>query len=626
MLHFSNVLATDAKYRRMQDDSSLLRERMKQMAIDEVRSEPRPSFDELATLTEPSVYSWGYRFRDLDYGAETRSSWQPSFAFHRLLWVAVEREREESPERRAAMEDFITRHLDFLSYYKFKCPNWWYNEVGVPLSLSYILILCEEFLPRPLFEEAMILLEPSSIMKHPEYLVRKTGANLTWFMMLSIRHGVLTNDPIEIDTAIRLVSEGNRGGSEGLQSDGSFFQHGRLLYSLGYGRAYLEHFAELFSLVDGTAFSFPNEIKTDVVTHALEGVRYFIHKGYVSILACGREYARREQLKLGAAGWAIETLAKCENLPRAEELRELDRRIKANEPTFIGTKFFDVAKMLVLNTGSLYFAFQGGDPSLCTSEIINGENALGFNRSYGTATTVMRYGDEFDGIAPLLDYARIPGTTARWEDDETLLGKPNYTRVPVRTDNYGGASDGEHGLCYLTTYHEDIRATVCAFATPKGAVILGTDIVAESFCGLAVTVEQSRAKGDYRIDGDSVIHGGIRYTKLDTGSHFEANILHRSEPAWRNLPPDRGFDMPEKLEGDLFLLTIPIDKDRPAYAYAITAEEDTADVEVLRNDSVTQAILTDDGYLLAAFYGEGEVRVGERSFVGKRGDIIIEKI
>ena len=127
MIHFSNNLTTDTKYRRMQADIPLLRERMKQMAIDEVSSATRLGFDELAALTEPSVYAWGYRFRDLDYGAETRASWQPCDAFSRLLWVAVERESEKSPERRAAMENFITRHLDFLAFYKFKCPNWWFN-------------------------------------------------------------------------------------------------------------------------------------------------------------------------------------------------------------------------------------------------------------------------------------------------------------------------------------------------------------------------------------------------------------------------------------------------------------------------------------------------------------------
>lgn len=626
MIHFSNNLVTDARYCKMRDDIPLIRERMKNKAISTVQAAPHPSFDELMALTEKSVYNWGYRFRDLDYGAETRSYWQPSIAFNRLLWVAVERECEKSPERRAAMEDFITRHLDFLSFYKFKCPNWWYNEVGVPLALSYLLILCEEFLPRPLFEEAMILLEPSSIVKSPVNLLSKTGANLIWFMALSIRHGVLTCDPQEIALAIRLASEGNRGGIEGLQSDGSFFQHGRLLYSLGYGRAYLLHFADLFSLLDGTAFSFPEDIKENVITHALDGVRYFIHKGSVSPLSCGREYARCEMSKLGAAGQAIAMLAACEDLPRVEELRELDRRIKANEPTFTGTKFFDVAMMLVLNTGDLYFAFQGGEPKLCTSEIINGENVLGFNRSYGTATTVMRYGDEFDGIAPLLDYARIPGTTARWEDDATLLSKPDYTHVPVKTDNYGGYADGEHGVCYLTTYHEDISATVCAFTTPSCAVILGTDIVAESFDGLATTVEQANSKGDYRVEGNSVLHGGIRYTNLDTGSHFEPKIAHKCELSWRNLPPDRGFGLPERTEGDVFILTIPTSENHPAYAYAITAEEDAARVEVLRNDSVAQAILTDDGYLLAAFYRDGEVTAGSKSYAGKRGDIIIEKI
>ena len=626
MIHWANAPKEDETYQKQLASLSLMKKNIKRLAILDAK-EDSPRFDDLAAISVKSVYYWGSKFTDLDYGLETRSTWQVCTAFNRILAVAVERERETSPERRAAMEDFITRHLDFLAFYKYKNPNWWYNEVGVPLALSYILALCEDFLPRPLFNEALILLEPSSVIKHPEYIPRKTGANLTWMCMLSMRHGALVGDPAEIRLAIKLVADGVRPGAEGLQSDGSFFQHGRLLYSLGYGRSYLVHLANMISMLDGTEFSFPNEIKENVAAHVLDGIRYFTHGGYANPLSTGREYTRPEQQKLGSATeQAIKALAECDGMPRAEELRALSAALERCEPTFVGAKYFDVARMLVFNTGRLYFAFQGADPGICTSEIINAENVLGYNRSYGTVTAVMRSGNEYDSISQIMDHSRVPGTTARLEDDVTLLSKPDFTRVPVRAASFGGACDGRHGVCFLATSHEDIGVTVTAFATANGAVLLGAGIYADSYDNLATTVEQSLAEGEYTVCDRSVTHRSIKYTNLDTGTHFDVKIEHKSAPYARNLPPDRGFGMPSTVESDVFLLTIPTSPDHPSYAYAITAKEDSPDAKILANTAEVQAILTEDGYLLAAFHEDAKIDLCGESFCGRRGEAFIKKV
>ncbi len=604
-------------------DIPKIRERMKRLAILETSAEKRLSFDELSALTEDSVYLYGSRFTDLDYYKEIRAFWPVCDAYKRLLWVAVEREEERDPARRLEMENFITRHLDYLLYYKFRSPNWWFNEVGVPLVLSYLLVFIKDFLPARLYSEALTELDPSSIIKNPQYILRKTGANMTWFCMLSIRHGALTDNPDEIHLAIRFAAESTYGGEEGLQSDGSFFQHGRLLYTCGYGRAYLGHFANMLYMLSGTSFEFPKGAVSNVVTHTLDGVRYMLAARSVNPLSCGREYQRPAGLEIGGFALSIPMLAECEGIPRSDELKRLAEAIKSGEPTFIGAKYFDVAGMLVLNTGSLYFAFQGASDGLCTSEIINSENVLGYNRSYGTMTAAVRNGDEY--LDPqLFDYAKMPGTTAKNETDEQLLAKPDFTRVPIKSLGHGGKCDGERGVCRLITAHEDVEATVTAFVTPTGAVLLGADIKCESAAPLTTTVEQSRAKGSFRTEngGKTVVHGGIRYENLDTGSHFHAEICHKEATEARN----NVTATPTPISGDLFLLTIPVDVTHPSYAYAITAEEDAAEVKVIRNDSAVQAILTKDGYLLAAFHKDTSLDIDGVTVSGKRGEFLIRKM
>ena len=628
MIHATSLPSTEEQYNAMKSELSVIKSNIKRLALETAERAPdRMDFDTLSALTEPSVYKWGLRFTDIDYGLESRAVWPVCNAFRRIMMVAAEHESESSPERRAAMERFVIGHLDFLAFYKFKCPNWWYNEVGVPIALSYTLALAEDYLPRALYDEALILLEPSSIVKNPEFLLRKTGANLTWFCMLSIRHGALTGNPNEVLLAIRMAEDVARPGVDGLQTDGSFFQHGKLLYSCGYGRALIEHFANILAMIDGTGFSFPDRVTEYVLSHLLDGVRYMIFRGGVSLHSCGRERARKGALTLGSLKYSIADLAACKDLPRLDEIRALNEAIAGNAPTFTGVKYFDVAKHLVLNTGSLYFAFQGGGDGVLGAEIINSDGVLDYNYSYGTTHVAMREGDEYSDINPLMDFSKIPGTTAKQESDEQLLAKPDFTRVPIDAVDYGGRSDGERGMCYLTTGHEDVTATVTAFATMKGAILLGTKIACKGDDILVTTVEQSRSRGSFAIeaDGREIIHGGIRYTNLDPMTELKAQILEK-EASWARNRRDSGVVADANtVSGELFLLTLERKDTHNAYAYSITAEEDNACICVIENTSDVQAI-TADGYLLAVFHRDAEIKIGDKTYSAKAGESIIEAL
>ena len=630
MIHATSLPSTEKQYIAMKNELKIIKSNMKRLAIASVENNVgRMDFDTLSALTEPSIYKWGLRFTDINYGLEARAAWPVYDAFHRILMVAAEHELESSPERRAAMENFVIGHLDFLAFYKFKNPNWWFNEVGVPLALTYILALAEDYLPRPLYEEALIILEPSSIVKNPEFLLRKTGANLTWFCMLSIRHGALTDNPNEVLLAIRMAEDVTRPGDDGLQEDGSFFQHGKLLYSCGYGRSLIEHFANMLAMLDGTSFAFPKRATDYVLSHLLDGVRYMIYRGSISLHSSGRERARKGALALGPLKYSIANLAACKDLPRLDEIRALSEAIEKNAPTFVGVKYFDVAKHLILNTGSLYFAFQGGGDGVLGAEIINSEGVLDHNYSYGTTHVVMRDGDEYSDINPLMDFSKIPGTTAKCESDEELLMKPDFTRVPIDAKGYGGKCDGERGMCYLISRHEDVSVTVCAFATKRGAVLLGAGISCESGAHLVTTLEQCNSCGSFDIEdgGKVVVHGGIRYTNLDTVSTLEAKILHREESWARNRRDAGTVENAKTARGDVFLLTLLRPDSHSSYAYAITAKEDSADFfEVLSNTADIQAIKTSDGYLLAVFHCDGSLTVGDKTYSAKAGTAIIESL
>ncbi|MBN2452368.1 MAG: hypothetical protein JXR77_18420, partial [Lentisphaeria bacterium] len=106
---------------------------------------PPPAADATATLlrTQRPDGSWP----QVDYADQGRMSWAPSRHMGELLSLACAYAGTEAGgPSREALAKAIGRGLDFWFAKDPQCPNWWYNQIGVPRQLYRVMLLVNEIL------------------------------------------------------------------------------------------------------------------------------------------------------------------------------------------------------------------------------------------------------------------------------------------------------------------------------------------------------------------------------------------------------------------------------------------------------------------------------------------------
>lgn len=549
------------------------------------------------------------RWADLDYGAQNDAFWPAHSHLVRIKGILAffGRERLTSDQDYASA---IRRALGFWFAHDYASTNWWYNDIGVPMVMGDIAIMMDGVLDAESVRKATEWVAHGSAAQHPEMLETGpsanpkrrywTGANLIWAMMDTIRHALLAEDEFLMKQAVaRTEEEITVGQTEGIQADGSFFQHGPRLYSGGYGMAFAGCISFLAYLLGGSSFQFRRE-KLDVyLTHVLDGLYHMIHCGALDNACVGREITRPDIISGKTIRQNLRRMSETADLPRQDEIRRfLAAVIGGPQPD--RTKFFPVAMYLCHHFDGLHVGAKYLNNKTWDAEICNGENPLAFNMSYGTHACIMRDGREYLNINPVWDFSRIPGTTARTETDEQLLAHADWWMRPLPSDHAGGAQEGSRAVVYELAQHDGVETLAASFAFEHGFVSMGCGVkCTERPEDLFTSVDQCFLRGKVSSDGKTVLHNGIRYTSLD-GRTIDAEAAHRVGSWKRNshLSDD------VRAEGDVLTLTIrhPAGSES-AYAFMISAESRPApDVRLLRNDAGVQAILLPDGSVMAVFH------------------------
>ncbi len=575
--------------------------------------------ESLTETEEKGLYVW----QDIDYETANRSVWPAANHYARLLAILI----GNSPDR--LKNDGVYREktvgaLRFWLARDFSNPNWWYNDIGVPKNIGDIALLLYEAMDDETLEKAVGIVSRGSMAVCSDISEKWTGTNLLWGGVNTIKHALLTDDEALFAKAIERISREISIGTEGIQSDGSFFQHGRRLYSGGYGRSFAYDIAQLVYLLQGTKYQFAKERLHLFLTHVLDGLRYMTRGDALDIAAINRELARENAVQTGLLKRALLLMDQVADIPRKEEIKAYIASTEGGKQ-WEGTKFFDQAMMLCHHSRGVYVGAKFASCDLSDQDSCNSEGELCLNMTYGTHISVMRDGSEYMNIMPLWDFSKVPGTTARSETDIQLqahFDQHNWCCDPLPNDHSGGKQVGDHALIFERAQHDGIEAYVTDFAFPGGFVSLGAGIKDEKHGPepLVTTIDQCLKQGDIQTNGNDILHHGIRYTGLQ-GTKIECSV-QRKEGDWNRLNP---FTPSKKLEGEIFLLTVT-HENTDQYAYMISsADIETPKVTVLRNDEGVQAIVTPEGKLMAVFHSRGTLVYGERMLQGERKDIVIEQ-
>jgi len=156
---------------------------------------PDPSRARRFAQTLRADGSWA----DVDYQSTARSGWPPATHCTRMTAMATTAGRRDTPAPdRAALLDATHRAFAFWIAHDFQCPNWWYNEIGIPKAIGLTALLLGDEVAPAEYRYAT----QTSLSRFP---IARTGQNKVWLAGNSLMLGLLTGDEAVIRAATSSV-------------------------------------------------------------------------------------------------------------------------------------------------------------------------------------------------------------------------------------------------------------------------------------------------------------------------------------------------------------------------------------------------------------------------------------
>ncbi len=389
---------------------------------------------------------------DIPYDQKVRAGWKPAEHVGRILRMA--RAYRQPNGELAGDENLagaIGRALDWWLANDPQSPNWWHNQIGVPRDLGRALILLEDELTDKQKARGLKILSRAEI--------RMTGQNLVWLATNVIYRAVLGGEVKTVDQAFdRIWQEIRDDQPEGIQADASFFQHGRQLYTGGYGMAFADDIPRLLRMTRGTRFAPPAPKIRLVETFLLDGMQWMLRGPSIDPNTHGRGITRRMGDNRRTPRLACEHMIRL-STPRKAELQAWAKRMEQDEPgaepALEGNRHFWVADLMVHHRPGWYASVQLVSNRTTGNESGNGEGLKNWFFLFGPSF-LMRRGDEYRNIAPVWDWTLLPGTTSPQRTDD--VPEITWGRGARGEKSFaGGVSDGQVGLAAMDFARDEIR-------------------------------------------------------------------------------------------------------------------------------------------------------------------------
>ena len=454
-------------------------------------------------------------FPDLDYITVYEGSFYPAGShLKRLKSMAIAyRKPGNKYYNSGKLLKQIVAGIDYWYKVRPKSGNWWFGDIGAPQDYMVPLIL----LKGKISEKK--LLHYSSYLRDLTGNKGHKGKNRTWVSAVTIHKGCIEDNIELIRTGIKSIASTIKivpeQGDEGIKVDGSFHQHRPQLYSGGYGLSYVDDIAYYLQLVKGTAFEpyFTQEKKDIFINLLMGGHRLLGYRETFDFGAIGRNISRPE----GLSNISPVTLEYMEqNDPgRAADYSAWKEHLSGGPFPVPGNKYFWKSDMMVQHGAGYYLSAKVISTRTNGTEMLNNENLKGYNLPLG-ATNILTSGKEYEGIFPVWNWNKIPGTTAVQHPDSARLEGYLFGRNRFG----GGVSNGRNGVIAYEHCYRGVKAKKAYFFMDDVLLCLGTDIASDAPEEVVTTVNQCLFKREMVVGKEGV-----------TTSVYKENASAKN-PAW----------------------------------------------------------------------------------------------
>ena len=547
--------------------------------------------------------------------------------------------------------------------------NWWEWEIGTPNQLNDVLAI--------MYDE----LSPERIKQHTDSIDHfissvpdgNTGANRVWKSMVIAVRAIMAQDYEKVirgrDALLQTFDYSVAG--DGFYEDGSFIQHAKHAYTMGYGKSMLADLCNAMAFFENTIFEITNPKKNNIYDWIDNSFDPLIYKGAAMQMASGREISRNYDdhyvgHQVVRAILTASTFAPEDKKPKLQsmvktwvtedtvrnfvatvpfnlmvEAKKLinDENVPDREPLTLYKQYAAMDEAVIRNK-NFAFAVSLSSERCATFESINNENLKGWYMNDGM-TYIYNDLDQYTReYWPTVNPYRLPGITVdsrKKADGEGTGKKTKYDFVGgVEIDKTYGVTAMEFGGLNST-----LHAKKSYFMFDDEVVCMGTEINSDEGLEVDTIVENRRIneEGDNALTvngeaaaeekGETVDIENTLWAHLkgstdgaDIGYYFpaEGNVKFLREErtgTWLDINKNYGTD--RKFTRNYLNIWLSHGKNpkNDSYYYALlpskTVEETDAyakkpDIRILRNSPELQAVSEKNtGVTGIVFWEKGEM-------------------
>ncbi len=566
---------------------------------------------------------------DIDYKSDIGSDWRTKEHTRRAMWMAQYYAKGDGSNTTLFTREELSKAIHSAWEYWFRekpycSTNWYPNRLSCPHELGISFMLMQNEMSE---EESVNAVE----LVYNKSKLEKTGSNLIYVANTALMQGIFQRDAELIRRAIDAISSTiyiAEEGEDSIQSDYSYHLHGAQQQMGNYGREAIKVLAPFCEILTDTSFDFNREQKDILLNLITQGFRWFIWRGYMDMIASGRQYGP-DMFKFKGEN-ILESSARIASAGTPEQRSDVAAMIKENDGTspitLIGQKYFYKSDCFLHRRSDWAASLKMHSTRVKATEMSSNDNRRGFFAPDGSLFIYVDGGD-YENASVLWDWRKVPGVTC-YESDDLLIvspfadGSAAGRDINNSSDFVGACSDGTQGVASMILDKDGQLYRKSWIITPDLVLSLGCDLRDESGSAtLTTSIEQRLLEGDLSIlrggewcdidDKVVISEAGLRlhhnkcgYIILDDNK-CEASVEHRAGD-WTDI--SLGID-PTSVSGDMVSIFVRHRSQPGSYKYLILPDMSKSDVssfdidrvDVIANDKDIQIVCIDDQYYSVAF-------------------------
>ncbi|QXG49046.1 polysaccharide lyase family 8 super-sandwich domain-containing protein [Pseudomonas viridiflava] len=421
--------------------------------------------------------------------------------------------------------------LNFYAAQDYRISHWWSRQIAMAKQAGIGAVLLAKYAD---IGELMESFVPYAMRTTNTYGFTQTGANLADFASVQILWSVCAwktsgrgeyllylraSADVLSELCYPVQREGKEHG-EGVRVDYSISQHNARngsaycsqLYSGSYGGELLGRIFDNLAVLTG-AFALASGARGHLVRVVIDGLGWMGYARRLDFHVNGRAISRGVASTGRFAGWAEALMPLVGDADRTI-LVELIRRVGGDEVRnehYRGGRIFWTNDYLAhIGAGFCLWA-KAVSTRTVGGECGNGENPKGYYMGAGTYF-LTRHGGEYEGIQPVWDWQRLPGTTVEQVPDFTW---PDITWGANMWGSHafcGGVSDGKKSLLSMELSRKNITHAYKTVMTLDDRVTCIGSRINSSTAKYPVVTSVNQC----------IARGPVSYVKLDGTAHTVA--------------------------------------------------------------------------------------------------------